>query len=445
LLDTQEPPTPATLSSARSPGLEPHGGVRGSVPPRLALQLARALADQLELGPLLALALRELSCAMPTHAAAVWLAEPGDAVTFLLAHAVAGEHADGLPLESGQRLALEASGFGPCLEEGRDVYALRHPLEASPVGLARHLERWGALSAVAVPLRCEGRTVGVLLSASRCRPDFADEQVQWLHGLADLLGPAIHNHQCLDRLRAAYEDLCARQREEMQAEKQRILAALAGGMAHHFNNSLCGVLGYLQLALQDTTLTPATHGYLHSARTCALDAAGVMRRIQEFARQERHALSPRLLDVNHLVRQTVEQQRTAWEEISRPLALDVRLDSAGWVRGCAGELREALTNLTRNAVQAMPHGGTLGLRTWSDAAHVHLAVSDTGVGMSPEVRQRLFEPFFTTRGDGRSKGLGLSVVYGVVRRHEGEITVASEPGQGARFLVRLPVASVYEP
>src|SRR5207253_8631636 len=106
--------------------------------------------------------------------------------------------------------------------------------------------------------------------------------------------------------------------------------------------------------------------------------------------------------------------------------------SGAHVSGCPVELREVLTNLVFNAVDAMPEGGALAVQTWSTAGEVFLSVRDTGMGITEAVRQRLFEPFFTTKGD-RGNGLGLSVVFGIVKRHRGDIKVASLPNQGATF------------
>src|SRR5439155_13348040 len=110
------------------------------------------------------------------------------------------------------------------------------------------------------------------------------------------------------------------------------------------------------------------------------------------------------------------------------------------VQGNPSELREALTNLIFNAVDAMPHGGKLTIRTWTDGPDVQLSVQDTGMGISDDAQRRLFEPFFTTKGE-RGTGLGLSVTFGIVQRHGGHIAVESKPGQGSTFTVRLPIHS----
>src|SRR5207245_16563 len=142
--------------------------------------------------------------------------------------------------------------------------------------------------------------------------------------------------------------------------------------------------------------------HLESARTCALDAAQTVRRVQEFARRKRADGPAEALDVNALVRQTVELIRHKWESLARArgaaVAVEVAADASAAVAGNATELREVLTNLAFNAADAMPGGGTLTLRTWSAGRWVYLAVRDTGVGIPEAARHRLFEPFFTTKG-----------------------------------------------
>ena len=151
------------------------------------------------------------------------------------------------------------------------------------------------------------------------------------------------------------------------------------------------------------------------------------------------------LDLNELVRETIELTRHKWENLNHargvPINMEVNPQATAWVSASPVELREVLTNLIFNAVDAMPRGGTITIRTWSTAAHVFLSVRDRGVGISEAVRQRLFEPFFTTKGE-RGNGLGLSVVFGIVQRHSGEIQVDSAVGQGSTFTVRLPATSV---
>jgi signal transduction histidine kinase/CheY-like chemotaxis protein len=306
-----------------------------------------------------------------------------------------------------------------------------------------HKATHGAASSFGTPLRGGDRTVGILQCVSSRPSGFTSEQVQILYLVADLLGPAISNCQFHGRLRNTYEELRATQEQLIRNEKLRALGELASGMAHDFNNSLCGVLGFLEMALMDRGLSSASRGHLELARTCALDAAQTVRLVQDFARVRRKDPHFQELDLDALARETVELTRLKWESLAHAedtaISLELQTEAGALVRGNAAELREVLTNLIFNAVDAMHRGGTLTIRTWSEPANVFLAVRDTGMGMSAAVKQRLFEPFFTTKGE-RGNGLGLSVAFGIIRQHGGEITVTSEVGQGSAFTVRLPRA-----
>jgi signal transduction histidine kinase len=247
------------------------------------------------------------------------------------------------------------------------------------------------------------------------------------------------------RLEEALAELRRTQQHVIQQERLRALGQMASGIAHDFNNALSPILGFSELLL----ISPeslgdrekATH-YLQSIHTAAQDAAGVVKRLSEFYRRrdEREALLP--VKLNPLVEQVVSLTQPKWREqaLANGITVDVKADlqEVPLISGDEVGLREALTNLIFNAVDAMPHDGTITLRTRPDGDRVVLEVSDTGAGMTEEVRQRCLEPFFTTKGE-RGTGMGLAMVYGIVQRHRGEIDIQSEPGRGTTFTLRLPV------
>jgi signal transduction histidine kinase len=415
---------------------------------RLLKGVAQTAAGNLDLGLILARALRELDRHLPLHVCVVWLtddAAPGQ-LTLAATNAIPNTRAADLGLLAGMQYPVNRTPFQDCLDKGEALYSdLLHddatlpPVFQTP--LAQGLAAYGATCFFATPLRSGDRTVGILQSISTRPTGLNGEQIQLLYLVADLLGPAISNCRLFERLRTTYEQLQATQEQLIRVEKMRALGELASGMAHDFNNALCGVLGFLELSLMDKALSASNRAYLESARTCALDAAQTVRRVQEFARWRRRDPVFQPLDLNDLVRQTIELTRHKWESLSRartdPIAVEVQAEATALVSGGAAELREVLTNLVFNAVDAMPKGGALALRTWSTPDDVLLSVRDTGVGMSPAVRQRLFEPFFTTKGD-RGNGMGLSVAYGIIQGHGGAITVASEVDRGTTFTIRLP-------
>jgi signal transduction histidine kinase/ActR/RegA family two-component response regulator len=444
---------------------------------RLLNQVAQAAAGSLDLTRILTVTLRELDRHLPQCICAVWLPEEEPPPTMeeverntpmeagqaspcliLSKHGIAtNEHALKLGLVPGRRLSMEQTRFAACLRDGQAQYVdLRQPDREEPIapgeapslsgsGLSPfelQLRQSGATSSFAVPLRAGDQAMGILQAVCTRAGGFTNEQTQLLYLVADLLGPSISNCQLFRRLHVAYEQLRTAQTHLVQAEKMRALGELAGGMAHDFNNSLCGVLGFIELALADKSLDPTIAGHLQLARTCSLDAAQTVRRVQDFARWQRHEQSVQLLDFNELVRQTLELTRHKWESLAHargtPINVRVELEATERMCGSPAELREVLTNLIFNAVDAMPDGGQLSVRTWNTAMELYLSVRDTGVGMSDSTRRRLFEPFFTTKGE-RGTGLGLSVTFGIVQRYGGEIAAESQPGSGSIFTVRLPL------
>ena len=226
-----------------------------------------------------------------------------------------------------------------------------------------------------------------------------------------------------------------------RADKLRALGQLASGVAHDFNNSLAAILGRAQLILrrvQDEELIRS----LGIIVTAAEDAAATVRRIQTFARKSL-AADLEMLELTALVRDAIEITRTRWENEARAggLNIDVTLNAkdAAFTMGNASELREVFVNLIVNAVDAMPKGGTLKICCRRDGDRVHLRFADSGTGMSEEVRERVFEPFYTTKGV-HGTGLGLAVSYGIIERHNGMISVESSLGKGTTFRIDLPVA-----
>ncbi|HEX8492393.1 MAG TPA: PAS domain S-box protein [Pyrinomonadaceae bacterium] len=227
-----------------------------------------------------------------------------------------------------------------------------------------------------------------------------------------------------------------------QADKLRALGQLASGVAHDFNNALAAILGRAQLMRRDLRDKRLTHN-LDIIQTAAEDAAATVRRIQTFARQS-EAKEFDLLDVSSLLRDAVEITRTRWqnEASMRGLfyAVDIDTEEQLYVAGNASELREVFVNLIVNAVDAMPLGGQLLISSRKHNERVRLCFTDSGTGMTEEVRKRIFEPFYTTKG-AQGTGLGLAVSYGIVERHEGHINVESKLGEGTTFEIDLPAAT----
>jgi PAS domain S-box-containing protein len=233
------------------------------------------------------------------------------------------------------------------------------------------------------------------------------------------------------------------QKEEREraarADKLRALGQLASGVAHDFNNSLAAILGRAQL-LRRQTHDEALVRNVEIIQTAAEDAAATVRRIQTFARKS-PARAFEMLDVSSLLNDAIEITRTRWENEARLRGLDYQVvldaESGQYTFGSASELREVFVNLIVNAVDAMPNGGLLSISCVRHGTWLCLRFTDNGIGMPDDVRQKIFDPFFTTKG-AQGTGLGLSVSYSIIERHEGVISVTSEIGAGSVFKITLP-------
>jgi len=250
-----------------------------------------------------------------------------------------------------------------------------------------------------------------------------------------------------------YEDITERKRAEEQLRQAQMMEAigqLAGGLAHDFNNLLTPIGGFADLLMWKTPEDSQQYEYLRQIKGAAERAAALTYQLLTLARRAQVEVHP--LSLNDVAREVIGLlERT----IDKAIVIEPHLaDDLATVEGDAGQLHQVLLNLCLNARDAMPQGGRLTIETQNmtlskaearteldlEAGHyVLLSVTDTGSGMDAETQQRLFEPFFTTKEEGR--GLGLAMVYGIVRGHGGAIHVHSEPGWGSAFKVYLPVAS----
>ena len=246
-------------------------------------------------------------------------------------------------------------------------------------------------------------------------------------------------------LQNALAGLQAAQQQVIQQERLRALGQMASGIAHDFNNALVPIIGFCELLQMNPAIwanREKSAQYLDTIQTAANDAANIVKRLREVYRptEKKENIAP--VDLNRLVEQCINLTRPKWkDQVQAGGATISVVSNPGEVPPIAGNesaLREMLTNLIFNAVDAMPQGGTVTLRTRFDGEMAVLEIADTGTGMSEEVRQHCLEPFFSTKGE-RGTGLGLSMVFGIVQRHGGTIHIQSVQGKGTTFVVRLPL------
>jgi CheY-like chemotaxis protein len=229
------------------------------------------------------------------------------------------------------------------------------------------------------------------------------------------------------------------------------IGRLAGGIAHDFNNLLTVIKGYSQLSLLGLKEDSPLRGNIEEINRATDRSADLIRQLLIFSR--RQVMEMRVLDLNILLQNLDKMlRRVIGEDIELVTLL---AEDPGRVKTDPGQIEQVILNLAVNARDAMPSGGKLTIETANveldetyarrhvavtPGRYVMLAVSDTGVGMTPEVRDRVFEPFFTTKEKGKGTGLGLSTVYGIVKQSEGNIWIYSEPGHGTIFKIYLPQA-----
>src|SRR5437899_1638863 len=292
---------------------------------------------------------------------------------------------------------------------------------------------------LAVPLRVKREVSGVIGIGDFKTRVFSETEVTLLQTFADQAAIALENSRLYGDLRAALRAVEESQQRVVQGERLRALGEMAGGVAHDFNNVLAIVVSRAEVLLNETE-DAELQRQLNVIVKVALDAAQTVKRIQEFTRMRR-ARPFQPVDLASIISEVVEVTRSRWKDDAQAKGLqyDVVAESRPTpiVAGDPAELREALTNIVFNALDAMPEGGRVTLSTAVDGDHVLCRVSDTGIGMAEDVRQRVFDPFFTTKGE-RGTGLGLSVVYGIVTRHNAELDVQSQLGQGTTFIIKFP-------
>jgi PAS domain S-box-containing protein len=230
-----------------------------------------------------------------------------------------------------------------------------------------------------------------------------------------------------------------------QDEKMRALGHLSAGIAHNFNNLLAAILGNAQLLKRSSSNEKLLKqaGVIERA---ALDGAEMVKRIQAFANQQKEVAYEQL-QLSHILKDSITLTQPIWQDEARAKGVKyevgIELSDASIIRGAASEIREVFVNIILNALDAMPEGGTLHISSKVSDGFAITSFSDTGCGMSEEVRQHIFEPFFTTKGVAGT-GLGLAVSYTTIERHGGTIDVVSESGQGSTFSIKLPVVGTCE-
>jgi two-component system, cell cycle sensor histidine kinase and response regulator CckA len=258
--------------------------------------------------------------------------------------------------------------------------------------------------------------------------------------------------ECIEEIVEDVTERLALEKKLQQAQKFESIGQLAGGIAHDFNNMIGAILGWADLGMEETEAESRVHRHFEKVRHQADRAAALTRQLLAFAR--RQILEPRNMDLNLTVTETLSLLEKVFGsniEIKATLASDLAV-----VRADPTQVEQVLMNLCINARDAMPNGGAMVIETKNmtlddkyctfhplarPGHYAMLCVSDTGIGMDAVTLDRIFEPFYTTKEQGKGTGLGLATVYGVVRQHGGFVHVYSEPGIGSTFRVYFPASA----
>ncbi len=374
----------------------------------------------------------------------IWVVD--EKASMLRLRACKAPHGEAAPVGHSTEFPLGQGLVGWVVEHKTKRYSpnlLEEPLQVNK----KRVE--GYVSQITVPLLGSERALGALVILTKVPRQFSQEEEGLLELFAGNAATALESARLFREIQQAYEEL-ARTRDQLtQAQKMEAIGRLAGGVAHDFNNLLTVMTGRCQLTLARLRPDDPVCRDIELIRKTADRAAALTRQLLAFSRKQ--MLQPKVLDLNAVVKDMHAMlRRLIGEDIDLVIAPGSGL---GRIKADPGQLEQVIVNLVINSRDAMPQGGRLVLETASveldDAfvwqhpgarpgPHVMLAVSDTGCGMDAKTQAHLFEPFFTTKEKGKGTGLGLSTVYGIVKQHDGYISVESEPGRGSTFKIYLP-------
>lgn len=298
-----------------------------------------------------------------------------------------------------------------------------------------------------VPLRIKNKLIGVVAVQSYSDPDlYSKKDIKLLESVSEQIAIAVHNKQMEEEKKKLEEQL-------FQSQKMESIGRLAGGIAHDFNNILTSIKGYAELLKIQYCETNSKEKHAADVILKGVDrAANLTKQLLGFARGGKY--NPIPLKVNDVIEEIVSVSEKIFEKnISVTYLFEEDIDT---IEADRHQLDQVLTNLIINAWDAMPRGGVLSFKTenvfldddfsfrfpeFHPGEYVKISVTDTGVGMTDEIQKHIFEPFFTTKGEGKGTGLGLATVYGIVKSHNGHMSVYSEPGEGTTFSLYFPVSN----
>jgi signal transduction histidine kinase/CheY-like chemotaxis protein len=412
-------------------------------------QITRAIGERQDLRSIFQVVIRSVEDQLPVDFCCVCLHDPVSNMLTVTAVGVRSEPlAVALAMPEHARITVDENGLARCVR-GQLVY--EPDVSASTFPFPQRLARGGLNALVFAPLRVESHVFGVLVAARHVPHSFVSGECEFLNHLSGHVALAAHQAQLHGALQQAYDDLRQTQQAVLQQERLRALGQMASGIAHDINNAISPVALYVESLLEkEPGLSERSRNYLGTIQRAVDDVAHTVARMREFYRPRESESMLATTDLNVLAQQVIDLTRARWSDMpqQRGVVIQMQTDFSAdlpAISSAQAEIREALINLVFNAVDAMPEGGTLTLRTTvrhaSAPLRVCVEVADTGIGMDEDTRSRCLEPFFTTKGE-RGTGLGLAMVYGVAQRHSAEFEIESAVGAGTTVRLCFPLPAV---
>ena len=425
----------------------------------LLSSIARAIGERQDLPSIFQVVIHRLEEHLPLDFGMICLNEPpAGALIVSRLGAKSFALAEQLGLSEGAVVPIDQNGLSRCMS---GVLVYEADISDSAYPFPSLLASGGLRSFVAAPLMAAGEVFGALIVARRRAAGFSSGECEFMKQLSEQVALAAHQAKLYLTVKQAYDELNQTQQAVMQQERLRVLGQMASGVAHDINNAISPVLLYADMLLnREPGLSVNGRKYLEIIRRSTEDVGATIARLGEFYRHGEAKVLLAPVDLNELVQYVLALTRARWNDMAQERGIVVetesRLDSGlPVILGMATEIREALINLVFNALDAMPQGGRLTIATWLQepassggepgvGKRVCVEVVDTGIGMDADTSRRCLEPFFTTKGE-RGSGLGLAMVFGVMRRHQGEIGIVSRVGEGSSFRLSFPVSANIRP
>ncbi|MFT5128305.1 MAG: PAS domain S-box-containing protein [Rhodothermales bacterium] len=327
---------------------------------------------------------------------------------------------------------------------------------AESANFASRLAEAGIGSVAVEPITVEKEVLGMLMVGRENSGGFSTDETDFLRQICEHVALAVYLRQQYASMQNAYREIQRKKEAAVRQQRLHALGEMAAGMVHDINNALSPILGYSQLILEtERDISDTSRQQLNTVRMAANSIADMTNRVREFYRQRETCQPVASVPIADLVASAVELTRPRWRDIAQSNGKVIELttdiaEAVPAIQGVESELREVLTNLIINAADAMPDGGVISIRAYTcgvdvstplrgaRATRVVISVTDTGSGMDPTACQRCIDPFYSTKG-ANGTGLGLALVYGTVKRHEGDLKIESELGEGTTFRLVFPL------